>query len=318
MESWLKKAVADSLLGSCPKSHRRFLSGLAAWQDFARRNLGIADKKQLPPTLNGLLAWSRTFSYEGAFSNYLNFVKLACQLEGVSSDVFNAPELVRAKRSLKKAEPPREPKRFIRHDVIAKMIAYSSKERCPATWLAVRLFATAYTFQLRLPSEALPIAIGRIGEEHVGQHAVLNKVGNELHLQLQCRKTHQADGSLIRRACWCNAHKETCPVHVLWPDLNCLTHGTQPWAWLTPATALASLRETLGQLGVPGHQKYGTHSLRKGHTMDLAEDGKLPEEVTLVIGSFATVVALSLPGAAVLRTVEIEEEHEALPRRQHR
>ena len=61
MESWLKKAVADSLLGSCPKSHRRFLSGLAAWQDFARRNLGIADKKQLPPSLNGLLAWSRTF-----------------------------------------------------------------------------------------------------------------------------------------------------------------------------------------------------------------------------------------------------------------
>ena len=30
MESWLKKAVADSLLGSCPKSRRRFLSAWAA------------------------------------------------------------------------------------------------------------------------------------------------------------------------------------------------------------------------------------------------------------------------------------------------
>ena len=52
--------------------------------------------------------------------------------------------------------------------------------------------------------------------------------------------------------------------------------------------------------------------------MDLAEDGKLPEEVTPVIRSSATIVALSLPGAAVLWTMEVKEEHEALPGCQHR
>ena len=118
MDNWLKRAIADSQLGSCPKSHRRFLSGLAAWQDFAKRNLDLHGGRELPPPLDGLLAWSRTFEFEGTFSNYLNFVKLACQLERVPCDVFGASELVRAKRTLRKAEPPRGPKRFIRQGLL--------------------------------------------------------------------------------------------------------------------------------------------------------------------------------------------------------
>ena len=172
------------------------------------------------------------------------------------------------------------------------MLAASDRKKDPETWLAVRLFAISYIFQLRLPSEALPIALNKIGGSHVGQQAILKRVGEELHLELECRKTHQKGGSLIRRPCWCTAHLDTCPVHCIWPDLAVLVDGTQPWAWITPAKALASLRETLRQLGVSEFSKYGTHALRKGHTMDMAESGEVPEEALLYYGQWKSKTSM--------------------------
>ena len=65
------------------------------------------------------------------------------------------------------------------------------------------------------------------------------------------------------------------------------------WAyWLTPAKALASLRETLRQLGVPEFSKYGAHALRKGHTMDMAESGEVPEEVLLYYGQWKSKTSM--------------------------
>ena len=58
------------------------------------------------------------------------------------------------------------------------------------------LFVTTYVFMLRLQSEALPIAVNRIGEGHAGQRAVISLEGDEVVLRLERRKNWQSGDPL--------------------------------------------------------------------------------------------------------------------------
>ena len=59
------------------------------------------------------------------------------------------------------------------------------------------LYLLAYAFLLRLPSEALPAAVGRGG----GQSS-LYREGDNLVLELKRRKNKPC-GSKLVRSCWC-------------------------------------------------------------------------------------------------------------------
>ena len=56
----------------------------------------------LPPTVDGLLQWSALFRHPRTYSNYLSYVKLACEIRGLEVAVFQHPSLSRAKESIKK------------------------------------------------------------------------------------------------------------------------------------------------------------------------------------------------------------------------
>ena len=58
-----------------------------------------------------------------------------------------------------------------------------------------------------------------------------------------------------------------------WPFGRSMPPGTHAFADISPAVALVNLRRLLGIIGVADAQRYRTHDLRRGHTMDLAESG---------------------------------------------
>ena len=99
LQGFVESCRINALLGSCPRSHVSFESGVATWTHFAGKILGKTGK-EFPPTADDLVAWSAQFNVAGTFTNYLGYVRLACQILGVSDAAFSSPALLRAKTSI--------------------------------------------------------------------------------------------------------------------------------------------------------------------------------------------------------------------------
>ena len=119
------------------------------------------------------------------------------------------------------------------------------------------LFLVTYAFFSRLPSEAVPITVGRGS----GGNA-LYKEGNDLVLDLRCRKNKPA-GSTLRRGCWCRESAVTCPLHVLGGLVDSLPFGSAPFSGISAASAVGVLRRMLRALEVEKALENRTHDLRK-------------------------------------------------------
>ena len=133
------------------------------------------------------------------------------------------------------------------------------------------LYLLAYTFLLRVPSEALPVSIGTAGGSAEAP-AVLYKDGQALVLELQRRKNRPL-GSTLRRRCWCETSPRTCPFHVLGRLVDQAPRGSMPWRRVTPSRARQVLRFMLQEINVPKARMYRTHDLRRGHALDLQLSG---------------------------------------------
>ena len=92
LAQFVEKCRMDALLGSCPRSHDSFLSGVATWMHFAT-NILKRRGSEFPPTTMDLVAWSAQFNVCGTYTNYLGYVKLACQILGVSTAAFSPDEV---------------------------------------------------------------------------------------------------------------------------------------------------------------------------------------------------------------------------------
>ena len=122
--------------------------------------------------------------------------------------------------------------------MVAKLLLEAAKT--PEHHAYGMLFLLAYSFLLRVPSEAL-----LIGES---THKLCLK-DNELVLELKRRKNMPA-GSTLRRGCWCKESAETCPVHVLGPFVGSCSPGQKLFDGITPAKALRVLRVLLAAAGI--------------------------------------------------------------------
>ena len=267
---WLANARDSPLAGSCPKSHPCVVSGLRCYQRFAEKVLGHCND-ELPPKIDELLAWSTLFRCSKTFGNYLNYVRLGCELVGVSTSVFDegAHMLKRAKRSIeKKRKFIARGQMFLRLTVVNELLTLADGID-PWRPLAM-LFLTSYVFLLRVPSEGLPITVNNNG--YCDGKAVISVEGDELVLKLLSRK-NRPQGSTLRRGCWCRQCKATCPVHVLGAWFKTLPHGRRAFIGITAASALAELRRWLQMLEVPEAQKYRLHDFRRGHARDLQASG---------------------------------------------
>ena len=301
---WIEKARLSALLGSSVKTHNSFLSGVRCYMNFADSILGLRDR-ELPPSVEGLLAWSTLFRCAATFSNYLGHVRLACEVLQVSTVALDNPSVKRAKRSIDKRGQfvPRK-RMFIRVNVVRELVL--NVLSYPAWKDAVMLFLTSYVFLLRVPSEALPICVGSGGALDGQQSTVcVEKDVVVLHLR---RRKNQPLGSTLKRYCWCASCPVTCPVHTLGVYFNSLDFGAQPFSWFSAADALKCLRGFLEFLKVPEADLYRCHDLRRGHARDLQAMGKTLAEI-LAAGGWRSPAFLDYMDKQQLEDDVVVEAH---------
>jgi len=238
------------------------------WAWFALNVLQISGDV-LPPSLDGLLQWSRLFRNRGTFGNYLSYVKLACEIQGAPVSVFAHPSLARAKESIRKrrlVEP--RPLTWIGLRVVQDLMMQLLMR--PYLKELLMLFLTAYTFLLRVPSEGLPICAH---QAEAGLEApVLHVRSGEIELWLPRRKNRLYPTRLVRR-CWCEQCRLTCPVHVLGAYMASLRPGARPFLHISASQALLALRELLCELNVEHAMSHRLHDFRRGHAEDLRRAG---------------------------------------------
>ena len=148
------------------------------------------------------------------------------------------------------------------------------------------LWLFAYTFMLRVPSEALPAARGdqRLAQG-AAEQAVIWLDDDMLVLRLLRRK-NKPHVSVLKRGCTCESQPRICLIHVLWEGfLRDLPVGRKPWAAHSSTSANDALRTALSSLAVPSANLYRCHDLRRGHARDLFDAGS-PLEDTLRHGEW--------------------------------
>ena len=153
---------------------------------------------------------------------------------------------------------------------IESMLRWAETEEDITHSAMAMLFLVTYVFLLRLPSEALPIEVGRVPGKQ--QQAVLEMDDGKLILTLMRRKNRPA-GSRLEHTCWCKESCRTCPVHVLGPAVRGIQPGTALFGGFTAAGANSALKEMLGKIGIPKAKEYRTHDIRRGHARDLQLSG---------------------------------------------
>ena len=205
---------------------------------------------------------------------------------GVNADVFDAPEIARAKRAIAaRGLHVARPKMWIRREVLEKIVNWCDER--PSFKEYGMLYLVAYAFLLRLPSEALPMRSA--SPEVPDGQSVLRCEGDWVVLTLARRKNRPHRTQLVR-TCWCKESKKTCPVHRLGPWLGAAPLGGALFPAVTAARALGKLRDILWLLGpaqltalapharcvaagVEESAAYRTHDLRRGHALDLQLSG---------------------------------------------
>ena len=104
------------------------------------------------PAACGLSACLALLRHPGTFANYCGYVRTGCLLLGVSADVFDAPEIARAKRAIAaRGLHAARPKMWIRRDTLEKIVEWCDAR--PDFKAYGMLYLAAYAFLLRLPSE---------------------------------------------------------------------------------------------------------------------------------------------------------------------
>ena len=84
-QSWRERARVGALCGSSQRSLREIASVLRCWSAVAISVLGINDSPLLPPTVDGLLQWSRAFVVKATFLDCPGKLRLACEILRLST-----------------------------------------------------------------------------------------------------------------------------------------------------------------------------------------------------------------------------------------
>ena len=121
-QSWHDRARVEALCGSSQRSLREVASVLRCWSAFAISVLNINGSDLLPPAVDGLLLWSRTFAVKATFSNYLGKLRLVCEILRLSTASFDHRSLARSKATIQAVCSAPRPKHFARRSTVAELV----------------------------------------------------------------------------------------------------------------------------------------------------------------------------------------------------
>ena len=238
-----------------------------------------AHGRHLPPSVDGLVAWSQLFRNAKTYGAYVNYLRHACFVENVSSESTDSPAVKRAKAAVRRRQGPPRPKRAITGKMLGKLMA---RARDDGDTPAAMLYLTAYVFLLRVPSEGLPLTIGSTGETQrplpAGRHSAIEIMDGELVFSLAKRKNLQG-GSTLRRACSCSVRADLCPVHVLGPCFMQHPPGSTPFAHLSADRARVDLKARACALGWSEPHQHSLQDFRRGHAQDMVDSGSPLAEI---------------------------------------
>lgn len=265
-----KSARVRTILNGCKHSRSTKLSGLACWQDFARRALRYNANDDLPKTHLDLVAWSETFRSAGTWSNYLGAVKTACLMLGHTTEPFRHELVQRATKVLKRMQVKRAPSPPVMTDLLVKLVEMAASENDHAS---AALYVVSYWFSLRVPSEALPLSIG-----FVGPPCLPNDKAFHFKDGLACmefgRRKHKDDPTSMARECVCeHGLRAICPVHVTRKFFEGQAEGSIPFRRHTPKYVNASLRRRVMMLGEANHTLFTSKCFRRGHAQEIQKRG---------------------------------------------
>lgn len=271
-KAYVEELRIQAVLDSARASHPRIMSGLRAWSAFVDQVLGTPGR-HLPPTVDGLVAFSAFFRSVGTYSNYISSIAYACCVLNVPDDACRHRMVKRAKAAVKSREGPPRVKRRIQRPLLAKLIDLALREGDQGE---AALYALCYAFLLRCASEAFPIVfcVGqRTDRAGIGAGASVLQL-EEFHARLHlARRKNAPGGRTLDRDCWCTSCPRTCPVHSVLSWARSLPCGSTPFADFRAHDVRINLRRRLAKLGVVSFEEYGLHAFRRGHAEDMAESG---------------------------------------------
>lgn len=275
---WAERARQAAILGSAPRSAREIGSAVACWQAFARDVLHTGPVC-MPPTAEGLTAWSALFANKGTFSNYVGKLKAACELMAVPSDALSAEVIGRCKRSIGKRQVACvAPRPAVQHALLVRLMTCAVNEE---DIVSAMLYCTAYVFLLRVPSEGLPlIKVSAETAAHQSWHdkARIFVSGSQLVIKLPTRKNALA-GSTLARSCWCARCKDTCPNHRLGVWVRDMPDGTMLFSGISQQGVNQALRRRVRSCGVPDAASFSSKVFRRGHARDMVQRGSRIAEI---------------------------------------
>ena len=284
-------------------------TAVRCWSKFATTFNIVKRGQEFPPTVSGLLAWSRIFAVKTTYANYMYKLALACEMAGLSKDCFHHPSIIRAKRTISSLQGPAKEKRGIRLELLERLVglAHSDNDK-----LSVLLNLVSYCFLLRVPSEGLPLEIGQqcdlSGPLAGASQSCLVLMDDRIVLRLRKRKNRK-EGSVLTRFCWCKQSKSTCPVHAISEIVKHMKLRHKPFQNISGSDCLALLRSRLRRLGVPFPYEYETKDFRRGHARDLVrKPGGTLKEV-MEMGQWKSPAMLAYLDVHQIETEAILEAH---------
>ena len=99
----------ETLLSNNSRSLASIASALKCWSAFADQVLG-AQGRHLPPTSEGLIAFSRLFRNAGTFANYVSAIRSACVIANIPTASTYARGIRRATAAISKRQLPQPAK----------------------------------------------------------------------------------------------------------------------------------------------------------------------------------------------------------------
>ena len=268
-DEWIEDARIDAMVRSATGTLPSAISAFSGWAAFADDILG-ARGDHLPPSEQGLAAWSQCLRNARTLSNYAGYLRMGSTLLDLDTSGTYGPLVKRAKMAVRKTEAPPPERRAIKADLLRRLVG-SATVRGDEKF--AMLFLCAYNFLLKVPSEGLPLTVGVDPGGPLGQaHSCAAVVNGELVLRL-ARRENKQHGSTLRRRCSCPASQWMCPVHTLGEWLGRHPAGARPFVDLSPARVRTLLREILGGLHVDSPERHNLHDFRRGHAQDLKAAG---------------------------------------------
>ena len=299
----------DVAIDSITGGRKAYISAVRGYLIFIKELGG--ERLPLPPTIEDLLLWSRFFRNAGTYSNYVSALRWVCEGCDLDCSVFKHPLLRRAKTALKLVTKPRE-KMWIGYELTLKLMRAAHSD---GDLTCAMLYACAYIFMSRVPSELLPMQWGGSTITNVQGAAFRSALqGNdgEARLVLRTRKNAR-HGDMVRRDCICNKCKALCPVHIVLPWLRSHEVGYAPFRNFSASSATRKLRKHLATIGIDNPNAYSLHCFRRGAAQDLVQMGA--DIATLLAAGgwnsracFDYVKPADLHGQAILEYIIDESE----------